>query len=471
MEALNLVRGLDMDIMEPLVKNIASTQFKSLPPEAILASKKGIADTIGVMIAGSSVEGCQILVDHLKEWGGHKESTIAVFGEKAPCNLAAQANGAMARALEIDDVTDIFPLHPSASIVPTCLAIAERRGKVTGIELITAIALAQDLIIRMALANKLDPIESGRYNLFKIFPPTAAAGKLLGLDEKKLMNAMGIAYSQMVGDGQAAGEGVMTSYIQQGTVAKSAIESALLAQAGITGTKNVLQGPRGFYNAIEPEPDLEALTSGLGEKFMGVEIAVKFYTACRAAHEAIDLALDMTGHEDFDPDQIDEILVKVNEPVYNLVCQPLDRKRHPETLVDAQFSLPFTVASAIIRGDFFISELSDEAIKDPDIMRLTQKVTPIVDSKCHNELVIGSAIMEIKTKNGQTYSKEIQFPRGNPKNPVSMNEVIEKFQKCVNYSIKPFSKENIDKLVDLLYKLEQLEDVTQLTQLLCPNSQ
>ena len=460
-----------MDIMESLVKNIVSTQFESLPPEAILASKKGIADTIGAMIAGSSVEGCQILVDHLREWGGREESTIAVFGEKAPCNLAAQANGAMARALEIDDVTDFFPLHPSASIVPTCLAIAERRGKVTGQEFITAVALAQDLIIRMALANKLDPIVSGRYNLFKIFPPTGAAGKLLGLDEKKLLNAMGIAFSQMVGDGQAAGDGVMTSYIQQGTVAKSAIESALLAQAGITGTKNVLQGQRGFYNAFEPEPNLKALTLGLGEKFMGVEIATKLYTACRCTHEAIDLSLDMTIQEKIDPSQINEILVKVNEPTYNLVCQPLERKRHPETLVDAQFSLPYAVGAAIIRGDFFIDEVNDRAIRDPNILKLVQKVTPVIDQECQTELVIGSAIMEIKVKNDQKFSKKIQFPRGNPKNPVGMDAVIEKLRKCVNYSVRPFPKENIDKLVDLLYKLEQLEDVTQLTQLLCPNYQ
>lgn len=460
-----------MDIMESLVKNIVSTQFESLPPEAILASKKGIADTIGAMIAGSSVEGCQILVDHLREWGGHEESTIAVFGQKTPCNLAAQANGAMARAFEIDDVTDFFPLHPSVSIVPTCLAIAERRGKVTGQEFITAIALAQDLIIRMALANKLDPIVSGRYNLFKIFPPAGAAGKLLGLNEKKLLNAMGIAYSQMVGDGQAAGEGAMTSYIQQGTVAKSAIESALLAQAGITGTKNVLQGQRGFYNSFEPEPNLKALTLGLGEKFMGVEIATKFYTACRCTHEAIDLSLDMISQEKIDPSQINEILVKVNEPTYNLVCQPIETKRHPETLVDAQFSLPYAVGAAIIRGDFFIDEVNDRAIRDPKILKLVQKVTPVIDEECQTELVIGSAIMEIKVKNGQKFSKKIQFPRGNPKNPVDMDAVIEKLRKCVNYSLRPFPKENIDKLVDLLYKLEQLEDVTQLTQLLCPNYQ
>jgi 2-methylcitrate dehydratase PrpD len=455
--------------MQNLVKNIVSIQFESLPSEAILAAKKGIADTIGAMIAGSSVEGCRLIVDHIREWGGHQESTIVCFGDKVPSNLAAQANGAMARALEIDDVTDFFPLHPSASIVPTCLAIAERQGKISGKEFITAVALAQDLIVRMALANKLDPIASGRYNLFKIFPSTAAAGRLLELDDEGLLNAMGIAFSQMVGDGQAAGDGVMTSYIQQGTVAKSAIESALLAKAGITGTRNVLQGQRGFYNAFEPDPNLEALTSELGEKFMGVEIAVKFYTACRGTHEAIDLALEMTSQLKIDPRDIVEVVVRLNDPIYNLVCHPLDRKRHPETLVDAQFSVPFTVAAGIIKGDFFIDEINDQSIKDPKILDLAEKVTPIVDNDCQSELIIGSAIMEIKTKSGKTFTKAIQFPRGNPNNPVAMDEVIEKFLKCTNYSIRSFSKEHINKIIDILSSLEQLDNITLLTQLLAPS--
>jgi len=459
-----------MDIMETLVRNIVSIKFEDLPPEAITATKKSIIDTLGVMIAGSSVEGCRLLVEHIKEWGGHEESTIVVFGDKAPSNLAAQANGAMARALEIDDVTDFFPLHPSASIVPTCLAIAERVGKIDGREFIAAVALAQDLIIRMALANKLDPIVSGRYNLFKIFPSTGAAGKLLRLDEEHLLNAMGIAYSQMVGDGQAAGEGVMTSYVQQGTASKSAIESALLAKVGITGTKNVLQGQRGFYNAFEPDPDLDALTSGLGKKFMGVEISIKLYTSCRCTHEAIDLALDMISEKGINPSRIDQITVKVNDETHNLVCQPLDRKCHPETLVDAQFSLPYAVAAAMVRGDFFIEELNDQAIRDPDIIKLTQRVIPTVDSECQTDLVIGSTIMEIKMQNAQTFSKKIQFPRGNPENPVGMDAVIEKFKKCVNYSIRPFPKEDINKIVDLLCNLDQVEDVTQLIQLLAPTS-
>ena len=188
-----------MDIMEILVKHLMRITFEDLPPELVSVTKKSVIDTLGVMIAGSSVKGCKLLVDYIKEWGGREDSTIAVFGGKVPCGLAAQANGAMARALEIDDVFDIFPLHPSASIFPTCLAVAERQGGISGKEFITAVALGHDLVIRMALAIKVSPILSGRYNLFKIFAFTGSAGKLLRLTEDQLLNTMGIAYSQMVG--------------------------------------------------------------------------------------------------------------------------------------------------------------------------------------------------------------------------------------------------------------------------------
>jgi len=458
-----------MDLMETLVKHIYKISFEDLPADAKTAAKKAIIDTIGVIIAGSSVKGCQILLEQIREWGGRKESTIAVFGDQAPSHLAALANGTMARALEIADVFDRFPLHPSASLVPACLAIAERQGNITGKEFITAIALGHDLKIRMALANKLNPIQSGRYNLFKIFPPTGAVGKLLGLDQEQLSNAMGIAFTQMVGDGQSALDGAMTHYLQQGIVAKSAIEAALLAKRGITGAKNILQGRYGFYNAYEPDPNLEALTCGLGRTFNGVEISIKLYTSCRATHESIDLALALIREEGINPHEIDQITVRVNDQVYNLVCHPLDRKHHPQTSVDAQFSLPYTIAAAMIKGDFFIDELAEETIKNPEILRIAQRVTPVVDSKCKTDLIIGSTVMEIRTRGGKQFQRETQFPKGNPRNPISMDDCIKKFQKCINYSTRAFPKAHIEKIAECVENLEVLEDVTQLTKLIAPN--
>ena len=460
--------GLEMDVMATLVNNIHRVTFNDLTAEAIEAAKRATIDTLGVIIAGSSVGGCKLLIDYIRDRKGPPESTIAVFGDKAPCDLVALANSTMARSLEIADVFDGFPLHPSSSIIPACLAIAEYQGNINGKEFISSVALGHDLLVRMALANKTGPIQSGRYNLFKIFPPTGAAGKLMGLDEEELGNAMGIAFTQMVGDGQSALDGSMTHYLQQGMVAKSAVEACLMARKGITGAKNVLQGRYGFYNAYEPDPNLDAVTSDLGQEFKGAEISIKFYSSCRATHEAIDLALYMINEKGIDPKAIEKITVKVNGPVYRLVCDPLDGKRCPQSSVDAQFSLPYTVAAAMYRGDVFVHELDNETIKDPDILALASRVTPVVDRECETDLVIGATIMEVETRDGRRHSKKIQFPTGNPRNPVEMDHCVEKFKKCLRYSRTPFSKENVNKVIGLLCDLEKLENVAALCTLMVP---
>jgi len=457
-----------MDIMAALVKNILRTSFNDLPPEAVTAAKKGIVDTVGVTMAGSLVKGCQLLIKAIREMGGKEESTIAIFGDKVPSSLAALANGAMARAMDIDDVNDVFPLHPDVVIVPTALTVAERHEGTDGRDLITAVALGQDLMVRMAYATKVNPVISGRFNLFKVFAAAGTAGKLMGLNEEQLSNAMGIAYSHMIGDAQSMHEGVMTMYIQEGEAAKSAIEAAIFASHGITGTKNVLQGQRGFFQAFEPDPNLEALTSELGSAFRGIDIAIKPYASCRSTHEAIDLALSMVKDRGIDPNRIERVTVRVNDITYNLTCHPIDQKRHPRNRIEAQFSIPFTVAAALIRGDFFLAELSDEIINNEEILRLAARVTPVLDKECQTDLTLGATFMEIETTDGQKFSERKLFPWGNPKDPMSMEDCLKKFKKSVKYAYRVFPNNQIDRIMNMLSNLEQLEDIPQLVRSLVP---
>lgn len=458
-----------MDAMEALVKHVCRTTYEDLPEDIVMVTKKSLVDTLGVIIAGSSVDGCRLLVDYIREWGGREESTIAVFGGKAPCALAAQANGAMARAHEIDDVHDVAPLHPSASIIPTCLAVAERQGSVNGKEFITATALGHDLMIRLAKSLKISPILSGRYNLFEVFPLTASACKLMNMNETQMLNAVGIVYSQLVGDGKAARDGVMTSYIQQGTRAKSAIEAALMAAKGMTGTRDVLEGPGGFYSAYEPDPNTAALYSQLGKTFAGAELAVKLHSACRCTHQAIDLA-EAARDKGLSAGSIAHITVKVNDQTFNLVCDPPERKKKPQTHVDAMFSIPYTVAAAIVRGRVFIDEVNDQTIRDPAILQLAERVTTILDPECQSELAVGSVVMEIKTTNGEAVVLSSKFPRGNPRNPATMDDCIQKFRTCVEHSARHFPQNQVDQIVGIVKDCEQLENMNQMCNLLVPIS-
>ena len=457
-----------MDLTGKIVNHILGTRFEDLPQEVVSVTKKSVIDTLGALIGGSAVEGCKLLVDYLRYSGGRPESTVAVFGDKLPAALAAQANGAMARALEIDDVWDRRGLHPSASLVPACLAICERRGNVSGKEFVTALALGHDLCMRFALAVSPVLTFTGRYNLFEVFAYTVSAGKLLGLTEDQMWNAIGIAYSQMPGDLQAVVDGVMTAYITQGTRSKAAIEAVLMAERGITGTRNVLQGRYGFFRAFEPNPDLSVLTNELGKRFWGVDIARKFYSSCRFTHQPIELAQNF-WKEGVKPEDIDQVTVKCGVQCYEATCKPVQEKRRPRTHVDINFSTPFTVAIALVKGDVFISEVSDESIRDPVILEIAQRVFPVMDAERETELTVGSVVMELKMKDGQVRVKESKYPKGNPQNPVSMDDCIDKFRKASSHSCIPFPPTQLNEIADMVTDLENLGNVDQLMGTVVPH--
>ena len=373
----------------------------------------------------------------------------------------------MARAREIDDASDIRPVHPSASIIPACLAVAENQGTTSGKDFITAVALGQDLAMRFSSAVA-SPVVSGRSNLYLVFACAGPAAKLLGLNEDQILNAMGIAYSQMPGDMQALADGAMTAYIVQGTRAGLSVEAALMAEKGITGARNVLQGQYGFFKAFEPDYDLDAITSDLGKRFAGVDIAVKMYSACRFTHMPIELAQNFRK-EGLKPKDVDAVAVKCVEQCYNLVGQPLEKKQNPQTYVDGNFSIPFLVATALIKGDVFIDEVTDRSVKDPEILEIARRVTPVVDPE--REVpgqVVGSVVMEVKTKDGRTLSKEIRAPKGNPANPVTMDDCIAKFKKAAKHSRKPFPPGQLDEIADVAGDLERLANVSKLARLLTP---
>jgi 2-methylcitrate dehydratase PrpD len=174
-------------------------------------------------------------------------------------------------------------------------------------------------------------------------------------------------------------------------VARSAVESALLAEKDITGARNILTGRHGFFKAYEPDHDLDALTRDLGDVFRGSDISIRFYASCRATHEAIDLALEMVREGDLRPEEIEMVTVRMNEQTYDLCCR--DRTSHPQTKVEAQFSLPYCVAAAIVHGDVFVQELSEENLGDPLVTGLAERVIPVLDPLHKTQLVIGSTIM------------------------------------------------------------------------------
>jgi 2-methylcitrate dehydratase PrpD len=460
-----------MDAIVPLVRNLGAIQFEDFPPEAVLAAKNCILDTLASLVAGTNAPGCPEVVGQAVEWGGKPESTILNYGKKVPVFLAALANGTMARAVDFDDVFEPGTIHASASIVPTALAVSERQGKIDGKAFLTAVTLGIDLICRLGKTHRIPPGVSGMNVTFQYaaFACAGVAAKLMGLDEEKTINAMGLAYSQTSGNSQNLLEGTLAIRFCQGLAAQAGIYSAVFADKGITAAKEVLQGKFGYFPVYQRgEYDPRALLEDLGKRFEVTHITTKTYPCCMHTHAAIDALRNILDIHPLKAGDIEKIVVRVNQQGYNFVCIPKSKAYRPRTVPEAQFSLPYTVITAFLKGHVSLRDFSEEVIRNPEVQRLTSKVECAVDQELERTFPgrVSPAIVEIRSKEGKGYIEKVVDRRGSPANPVTLEEVEEKFRQCCGFAKIPISKKNIEKIIAGIKELDTWCDVGQIAKLL-----
>ena len=269
----------EKDVAYAFAKNIAETKFSDLPPESVSTAKKCIMDTLGVMVGATGMTpSLRAFVDLAKEMGGKAESTLIAFGGKVPAATAAFVNGAMVHCLDYDDVVYESGYHPSGAVVAAGLAVAERNRPIGGKEFITAVALGQDLGIRLALAipaQRKPPWH--RTAVLGAFAGAATAAKLLRLDEERIVDSLGIALCQAAGPLEMRwGVGTDLGVLYVAFPSKTAVLSALLAEKGLAGVKSCFEGKAGFFNLYyEGKYDRQMLVSDLGRRFLGENTALK----------------------------------------------------------------------------------------------------------------------------------------------------------------------------------------------------
>ena len=463
-----------MDASQIFAEHVACIRYEDIPPEVVEITKESILDTLGVTLGASSMSPTfKVLVDLAREVGGKEESTIIGFGSRVSAFMAAFVNGAMSHFLDYDDEHYPQRLHPSAPVVCAGFAIAERLGSVNGKDLITAIAVGQDISARIGMAASWNLSARPLWQMSQlcgVFGAAATSGKLLGLDAERLVDTFGIALCQAAGTLQhRIGVGAELGTMYPAFSAKGAVLSALMAQRGISVVKNSLEGKAGFFNTyFNVEHDRNALLADLGKRFENVNIGVKPYPVCDSGHVHIDATLGIVSEHDIHPEDIEEITVYVYEEFAQRLCEPLEARRRPQTIGDAKFSLPYSVAVAATYRNVLLKNYTVEGIRDPVVLDLAQKVKPKFESrfKVARALELAKGMVEIRTKAGSMYSKTVEIPYGHPQKPLTMEKVVEKFEDCASYSVRPLPHENIEKVIHLIGKLEQVEDVSQIIKLL-----
>jgi len=450
--------------MQVLARNVVETGYEQLPGEAVKCAKLGFLDIIGVMVAGSHSAGCQAVIDLVREWGGAAESTILIHGGRVPAHNAAMVNSIMARALDFDYVA-LKGMHLGASSIPTALAIAERRGGVSGKEFLAAVIAGEDLAMRVHLAtsyNGFDPT-----GVAMVFGTAAIAGKLLGLTETGMMDALGIAFNRAGGSFQSNIDGSLAVRVIQGLTSKNGIESALLAQKGITGVSQILQGTWGFFHLFSKvEPDLAAVVDGLGREYWVNQIWFKRFPSCGATLSAADATLDLVKENDIKPEQVKEVVVKMfGAATYNLVGAPFVSRRYPE--VDAQFSVSYVVANAIVRKDSRLEHFFPDSVRDNRVTELAGKVHATMDKEVKEMGGIhGSVIVEILLEDGNQHRKFVKSPRGFPGNPLSEGELRQKFADCMAAAPVALPGQARSEIVSMIDHLEKVENIIDIIPLL-----
>lgn len=455
-----------MDAAYLFAKNFVETTYENLPAEVVEATKKEILDLLGVALGGASQPGATHVCALVKAWGGKPESSLIGSSQKVPAPNAAQANATMAHALDFDDVHEAAVMHPGIAAIPVVMAVAEAQGNRSGREMIACTALGVDMMCRLALATTpgKSPIDLGWHltSLFGYMGAAATASRVMHLSEEQTVDAIGIGYHQCGGNGQCVKDGALTKRLGPGFAVKGGITAALMAKAGVTGAKNTFEGEWGFYRQYaHGDYSRDILLADLGKRFEGANVAIKPYPCCRGVHPAIDAALALATEQNIRSADIKEIVLSVTDAHMKLLCQPLEVKRSPRSPVDAQFSIPWGVASALVGRRVGLSDYTDNAIKNREVLEVTHKMQVEVDNALHKPGPEPTRV-KIVTREGKAFVKVVENPLGSLERPMTFDDCARKFQDCAQ-SLDPGK---VEQIIELVGQLEQLDDIGEIIRLL-----
>ena len=464
--------GIEMNVTDEILNYTQKISYEDLPQDVIKTTKYRILDTLGTMVAGSSTHGIQKLLKIIRNWGGRPESTLAVHGDRLPAPLAALANCTMARAREMDDVHEKAGTHASAQIIPSAFCIAEyakavHGNEIDGKQVIAAIAMGTDIVIRLRKAGREDGPEIGW--LGETFTPLAVAlmgAKMLSFSRSMTLNALGIGYAQCSCNAQANVDGAFTVSLQQGLGAKAGMIALALAEEGLTGAQDPIEGKYGLYSLyLRGNFSPDVIMNGLGEKFEGMNISTKFFPCCQGNHSAITGALELSSKYEIKIDDIDHIIIRTNTFFKNILASP--DKMKPRTSYDAQFSLFYTVARSLLDGGLKIDDFTEEKITEKKVIDVANKIRVESDpGKDALKELVPPVDVDIVMKNNRKYSTKIAFVKGHPKNPGSHTDYINKFDECMKFSAKTLDDEAVKQVKQRIENLELLDDVTDIIQAL-----
>lgn len=452
----------DTDLSLILARFAAETRYEDLPAAAVEAAKKSILDTLGVMLGASGMEpAVRPIIDLVTESGGKPEASVLGFGGRLPAAAAAFANGTLAHGLDYDSQTP-WGAHPDSSLVPALLALAERKGGVTGRDVIRAVAIGQELFIRLR-CNVRWNMDWNLSSAVGVYSGTAACAALMGLDAGGIANAMGIVSLNAGGTmEQIFGIGSDLRGLYAGFIAQSCVTATLLAQKGMLGMQRLFEGEAGIFKVyFGGEYNRDKMLDGLGTEFLSAGMTYKYWPAVGNAHTYIHAAIELMRENPVKVEDIAAVKVYVGSFAERM-CKPVGARKRPATMMDAKFSLPFTVAVALNAGRMAISDFAPSALKNPEVLALADKVEGIFDPAFNWNLKLPAGKVEVVTRDGRTFSRLGEEVPGTPVRPMTWDELDAKFADCARVAAAPFDAARIQRVQGTVRRLEDCPAVEDL---------
>jgi len=453
-----------MDAVEALLDLGLNTRYEDLPPEVVERQRMALLDTLGAAIAGITGEGVQALAAMYADMGGRAEATALPAGRRLPMPAAAMLNGVAGRAWDLDDVHEQNTCHVNVNVVPAILAVAEGRGGVGGRELLAALAVGSEMVCRLSAAPRISFSETGSSMSYQcgFYGSALASARLLKLDQDRARHALGIAHARVAGNQQGYVAGAMTVRLMQGVAAEGGLLSALMAERGLTGSTEILEGKFGYFPVYHRGRYERAdLVDGLGSRWLLMDVSIKPpYPCCKYTHGPIEATVAAMKDLGIGAAEIAKISVKVtSREVHDLVCLSRERKWNPQSLTDAQFSLPFNVAYAAANGGVGLHTFQPAGLADEGARALLLRVEATLDMSAQGEgrgTFPMPGIISITAKDGRRADRTVVYVKGHPKNPMSYDEVAAKFRLCAELG-RPGWK-GADELIEAVRRIERMDD-------------
>lgn len=418
-----------MTELRQLASFVVGFRLEDAPPEVVKAAKYCVLDSVGSALGAAysdEIPSVCSAIRKIAESSSDRQAWVWGQGFKMDMFQSLLLNGIMGHALEMDDVHTRSKSHIGAVVVETAWTVSEAEGK-NGTEFLEAVIVGYEVMARVGMA--MDVVSNRKRGwhttgLIGTFGAAAAAGRLLKLTEEQMVSALGMAGTQSSGLWAFLEEGSTCKKLHPARAAVNGLTAAVLAGAGMTGPERILEAKDGgLYRAVSDSYDLSLLVKGLGKEFEILNIDKKPYPCCRTTHHAIDAALVLRRRANLD--EITGILVETYE-VGVLQC---GFPEYPQSVVEAKFSIPYTVAAALVRGRVSLAEFKKEVLEDPQVRRLagvTRVVSkPLFDKRYPSRW--GSRLT-ITCKSGDVLVKQIDDMSGSRACPLTEEQEFVKFK-------------------------------------------